>query len=333
MWSLERPLYLLAIFAIPALLYYMHWRPRRGAVPRLTLEVWRGEGFARRWTLHHLAFAVARVAFWIGVVALILAAAGPVTLSRERVHLLPGADVMVVLDESPSMSARDYGDQSRFESALQVIRDFIAGRENDAVGLVTFSDRAALRVPLTTEYAFLQKAIDGLQMMTLGDATAIGMGVGVATLHMRQSNGASRAIILMTDGENNAGEILPETAAEIAAELGIRIYTVGMGRAGDTVLEFTNPETRETSRGIYRGRFDEALLRRVAQATGGRYFAANERATLASIFAEIDGLERAETRTRIVVHRSPRHASLLLVAMILLLIEVALRRVLLREVL
>ncbi len=333
MWSLERPLYLLAIFAVPPLLYYMHLRPRRGAVPRLTLEVWRGDGFVRRWTWHHVAAVLARVAFWVGVAALIVAAAGPVTLSRERVHLLPGADVMIVLDESPSMSARDYGEESRFESALQVIRDFVAGRENDAIGLVTFSDRAALRVPLTTEYAFLHRSIDGLRVMTLGDATAIGMGIGVASLHMRQSSGASRAMILMTDGENNAGEILPETAAEIAAELGIRIYTVGMGRAGDTVLEFTNPETGETSRGIYRGRFDEALLRRVAQATGGRYFAASEQAALASIFAEIDGLERAETRSRIVVHRRPRHAPLLLVAMILILIEVVLRRVLLREVL
>ena len=333
MWSLERPLYLLAVFTVPMLLYYLEWRPLRGAVLRFTLEVWRGDRFARRWTWHHVAASVAQIAFWAAVLALIVAAAGPVTLTRERVHLLPGADVMIVLDESPSMSAHDYGEGSRFDSAREVVREFVAGRENDAIGLVTFSERAALRVPLTTEYSYLHRVLDDLAVMTLGDGTAIGMGIGVATLHMRQGQGATRAMILMTDGENNAGEILPETAAAIAADVGIRIYTVGMGRAGDAVLEFTNPETGETSRGIYRGRFDEDLLRRLAEVTGGRYFAARERAALASIFAEIDGLERAETRTRVIVHRTARHTPLLLAGLLLILLEVSVRRLLLREVL
>ena len=333
MWSLERPLYLIGLLALPFLLYHAELRRQRGGVPAFTLEVWRGERFRPGWTWPRWTAAASRVAFWVGLAILIVAAAGPVALARERVHLLPGADIVIVLDESPSMSARDYGTASRFEAARDVLREFIAGRENDSIGLVTFSDRAALRVPRTTDYEHLYAALEGLQVMTLGDATAIGMGIAVATLHMRRAQGHSRAIILLTDGENNAGEILPETAAQIAAEVGIRIYTIGIGSEGDTVLEFTDPNTGQTSRGVYRGRLDEALLREIAQLTGGRYFAASEHGALQSVFAEIDGLERTETRTRIVVRREQRHVVLLLVGLLLILTDVGLRRVVLREVL
>ena len=183
---------------------------------------------------------------------------------------------MIVLDESPSMAARDLGGDSRFATAVEVIRGFVAGRENDAIGVVSFSDRAALQVPKTLDRVALNAALERLRVMTLGDATAIGMGIAVALLHLQDSAAAGRVIILLTDGENNAGEISPRTAAAIAADKGVRIYTIGVGRAGATVLELTDPRSGLTRRGVYHGRFDEALLRRVAEITGGRYFAATE---------------------------------------------------------
>ena len=138
-------------------------------------------------------------------------------------------------------------------------------------------------------------------------------------------------IVLLTDGDHNAGELTPEDAAALAAAHGVRIYTVGMGGAGDAVLEITDPRTGLTQRGRYRGRFDAALLERVARITGGRFFAAAEPEALAAVFREIDALERLDRHTGVRVSRRPRHRAVLLAALCVLLLDVALRRVVLAE--
>ena len=331
MWSFERPLVLAALLLLPLGIYFLHYHPRRGGIPQLTFEHWGGAPLGLGISLARITAVGARWLFWLAAAALIVAGSGPVHLHRERVFLTPGLDLMIVLDESPSMSVRDYGETTRFAAARSVIRDFMQGRENDAIGLVSFSQRAVLRMPKTLDRTTLITTLEQLRVMTLGDATAIGMGIAVALLHLQDSSAAGRVIVLLTDGENNAGEILPETAAEMAAESGVRIYTIGIGRAGDAVLEITDPDTGHTRRGIYHGRFDQALLRRVAQITGGRYFAAAEPGALSAVFREIDALERIERRTRVEVVREPYHVELLLAALALLLIELLVRRTVLRE--
>ncbi len=331
MWSVEQPLVLAALLLLPPAIYCVHYRRGRGGVLSVTCHLWGGAPLASSNGPLGLVARLARWLFWLAVAALIVAAAGPVRLHRERVFLTSGLDLMIVLDESPSMAARDLGGDSRFATAVEVIRGFVAGRENDAIGVVSFSDRAALQVPKTLDRVALNAALERLRVMTLGDATAIGMGIAVALLHLQDSAAAGRVIILLTDGENNAGEISPRTAAAIAADKGVRIYTIGVGRAGATVLELTDPRSGLTRRGVYHGRFDEALLRRVAEITGGRYFAATEPGALAAVFREIDSLERVETRTRLRVLREPHHVEFLLVALALLLLEVFLRRVIAAE--
>ena len=331
MWSFEQPLALAALLLLPPAIYCVHYRRGRGGLLAVTWQAWGGAPFGQAGGLIRLLAIFARWLFWLAGAALIVAAAGPVRLHRERVFLTPGLDLMIVLDESPSMAARDLGDESRFAIASEVIRGFVVGRENDAIGVVSFSDRAALRVPKTLDRAALHAALERLRVMTLGDATAIGMGIAVALLHLQDGSGAGSVIILLTDGENNAGEISPETAAGMAAESGVRIYTIGIGREGSSVLELTDPRSGLTRRGLYHGRFDEALLQRVADLTGGRYFAATEPGSLAAVFREIDSLERIETRTRVRVVREPHHVELLLAALALLLLEVLLRRSLAAE--
>ena len=331
MWSFEQPLALAALLLLPPAIYCVHYRRGRGGLLPVTWQAWGGVPLRRAGGMLRPLAMLARWLFWLAVAALIGAAAGPVRLHRERVFLSPGLDLMVVLDESPSMAARDLADESRFATAIEVIRDFVVGRENDAIGVVSFSDRAALRVPKTLDRAALSAALDRLRVMTLGDATAIGMGIAVALLHLQDGSSAGRVIILLTDGENNAGEILPASAAGMAAQSGVRIYTIGIGREGDAVLELTDPRSGLTRRGLYHGRFDEALLQRLAALTGGRYFAATEPGALAAVFREIDSLERIETRTRVRVVREPHHVELLLAALALLLLEVLLRRSLAAE--
>ena len=331
LWSVEQPLALAALLLLPPAIYWSHYRRGRGGVLSVSCHLWGAAPLAPSNGARGLVARLVRWLFWLAVATLIVAAAGPVRVHRERVFLTPGLDLMIVLDESPSMAARDLGTASRFTTAIEVIRDFVAGRENDAIGMVSFSDRAALQVPKTLDRTALHGALDRLRVMTLGDATAIGMGIAVALLHLEDSSAAGRVIILLTDGENNAGELAPGTAAAIAAEKGVRIYTIGVGRAGATALELTDPRSGLTQRGVYHGRFDEALLRRVAETTGGRYFAATEPGALAAVFREIDSLERVETRTRVHVLREPHHVELLLAALALLLLEVFLRRVVLAE--
>ncbi|MDE0446012.1 MAG: VWA domain-containing protein [Spirochaetaceae bacterium] len=330
MWSFEQPLLLGALLLLPPAVYLVYFRPGRGGVLRVPLHRWGATPLVRRGADQLLAVA-ARAPFWLAAALLIVAAAGPARVHRDDVHLSPGLDLMIVLDESPSMAARDLGGARRLDAAVRVIRDFVAGRGNDAIGLVSFSDRAVLRVAKTLDRAALHAALDRMAVPTLGDTTAIGMGIAVALLHLQDSAAPGRVIVLLTDGDNNAGELTPEAAAALAAARGVRIYTVGIGGAGDAVIEITDPRTGLTQRGRYRGRFDPALLERVAQITGGRSFAADEPGVLAAVFREIDALERVDRHTRGQVSRRPHHRALLLAALCVLLLDVALRRVVLAE--
>ena len=330
MWSFEQPLLLGALLLLPPAVYLVHFRPGRGAVLRAPLHRWAGAPLAHRGAGGALAIA-ARAPFWLAAALVIVAAAGPARLRQDEVFLSAGLDLMIVLDESPSMAARDLGDDSRLDAAVKVIRDFVAGRGNDAIGLVSFSDRAVLRVPKTLDRAALHAALAGVTVMSLGDATAIGMGIAVALLHLQDSAAPGRVIVLLTDGDNNAGELTPEESAALAAAHGVRIHTVGMGGAGDAVLEITDPHTGVTERGTYRGRFDAGLLERVARITGGRSFTAAEPEALAAVFRDIAALERIDRHTRVQVSRRPRHRAVLLAALCVLLLDVALRRVVLAE--
>lgn len=330
MWSFEQPLLLGALLLLPPAVYLVHFRPGRGGVLLVALDRWAGAPLVRRGVGQALAIA-ARAPFWLAAALLIVASAGPARLHHEEVILSAGLDLMIVLDESPSMAARDLGGDSRLHAAVEVIRGFVAGRGNDAIGLVSFSDRAVLRVPKTLDRAALASALDTAAVMSLGDATAIGMGIAVALLHLQDSAAPGRVIVLLTDGDSNAGELTPEDAAALAAAHGVRIYTVGMGGAGDAVLEITDPRTGLTHRGRFRGRFDAALLERVSRITGGRSFAAAEPEELAGAFREIDALERIDRNIRVEVTRRPRHRVLLLAALCVLLVDVGLRRMVFAE--
>lgn len=239
--------------------------------------------------------------------------------------------MLIVLDESPSMSATDFKPENRFLSAKQVIKDFTLARENDQIGLVTFSSEAMLRVPPTLDYSNLLEVLDSLQMMELGDGTAIGKGISVATLHLESSRAKTRVIILITDGVNNEGSVKPETAAQLAANLGIRIYTIGIGKESDLEWIFVNPKTGEEYLATS-SQFDEKLLRQIAALSGGKYFFAGKPSTLSDIFEEIDSRETSEKRIRISVKRIPMQNPFILLGMILICLSFFGRKGLLGEI-
>jgi Ca-activated chloride channel homolog len=333
MLTFDAPQYLFLQLLVPAAVYYRHFFPRRGGHVVFPFRIWRGEGFYPHRPFLRIVLFCSSLAFWGGVCLLLATVAGPSLSTRRQVYLSRGVDIMIVLDESPSMSAQDFPPVNRFETAKDVIRDFVGRRENDPIGLVSFSREAALRVPPTLDYQALLRRLESLTIMDLGDGTAVGMGVAVATLHLRSSSADEKVIILLTDGESNAGEIAPITAAEIAAQSGLRIYTIGIGTEGDIPLEFTDPNTGKVYRGMFHGGFDEELLQAMAETSGGSYFRAGTRGSLEAVFQAIDSIETTERRFRVEVESVELYRLFILAGLALLMVDFATRKLFLREVL
>ncbi len=333
MWVLEYPTALLLLLLLPPAIYLKHFWPQRGGRIRFPFAIYNGTGFRPKVWRVRLANAVGVITFWVGLVALIVALAGPAQVSRRPVHLSRGIDIMVVLDESPTMAAQDFQPGNRLEAAKEVVRRFVLRRENDPVGLVSFAKEAALRVPPTTDHDHLLQALGQVRIMELGDGTAIGLGLAVGALHLEAGQATERVMILLTDGKNNAGEISPEAAAEIAADLGIRIYTIGVGREGETSIEFEDPESGAMYRGTVVEAFDEEQLRTLADLTGGSYFHAASAAALDSVLQSIDSIETVERRTRVEVQSEPMHRQVAGFGALLLLLEFVLRALVLKEIL
>jgi len=333
MWTLEYPVYLFLLAVVPVGIWMRHFRKRRGGRLTFAFDIWKGSGFSAKWTGLNILLGFSHLLFWSGIIVFIIALAGPSLFIQERIFLSRGIDIIVVLDESPSMAAQDFKPNNRFQSAKNVIREFIAGREHDPIGLVSFGREAALRVPPTLDYGEVLRGLDSLNLMDLGDGTAIGMGIAVAALHLRSSTAEYKVIILLTDGENNAGEIPPETASDIATGLGIKIYTIGIGSQGEVPLEFTDSKSGKVYKGMYRSGFDEELLIRIAEESGGEYFTALSQNSLESIFKTIDSMETRGQKVKLGIKTIPRHNVFLVIGIFLLFGDYVIRKALLKEVL
>ena len=333
MISFESPGYLVLLSLIPIGVYLYHfWRNRGGRIS-FSFEKWRSDPFRYPQTMLKIVLVLSALTLWIGPTAFIIALSGPARVEREKIYLSEGIDIMIVLDESPSMSARDFQPENRFEAAKSVIRSFVSARENDAIGLVTFSKDAALRVPSTLDRATFVDRLDALRIMSLGDGTAIGLGLSVAALHLARSGGEQSVIVLITDGENNAGEIPPITATDVAMRLGIRVYAIGIGTQGEVPIEYTDPETGIVRKGLFTSRFNEELLQRIAETTGGRYYSAKSPGALNAVFRSIDNIETTDRRVRIDVHATPLYRWFVAIGLVSLILNIFLRTVLLKEVL
>ncbi len=333
MWVFDRPAWLFLLLLVPLLVYFRHlWRGRGGTLS-FPFGVWGGHGFAPPATASAALVGVSAVVFWLGVVVLVVALAGPQRVTRERSFLTRGVDIMMVIDQSPTMAARDFQPENRFEAAREVIRRFVSLRENDPIGLVGFGAEASLRVPPTIDYEHLLSVLDRMRILEMGDGTAIGMGLAVAALHLESSDAPRKAIVLLTDGVNNAGEIQPETAARAARSLGIEVYVVGMGSGEEADIEVVIPATGEVYDGTIREGFDEESLRQIAETGGGRYYYAGSNTALQAVFDTIDTVERVEQRSLLRVVREPYDQLFVMIGIALILLDFLIRRLLAREVL
>ena len=221
---------------------------------------------------------------------IVIALARPRLVDQLQQTSVDVIDMVLVLDISSSMLADDFS-PNRLDVVKQTARDFISGRRGDRVGLLVFAGQSFIQCPLTVDLDVLQNLLKEVTIAPRDyDGTAIGMAIANATNRLRHSEAESKVMILLSDGSNNAGEIEPTTAADLAAEFDIRIYTIGAG---------TNQSyTRIPGRGLIRNEIDEETLMEIAEKTGGKYFRATDQTALTEIYNEIDQLERSEIEVK-----------------------------------
>ena len=224
------------------------------------------------------------------LILIVIALARPRLVDQLQQTSVDVIDMVLVLDISSSMLADDFS-PNRLEVVKQTARDFISGRRGDRVGLLVFAGQSFIQCPLTVDLDVLQNLLKEVTIAPRDyDGTAIGMAIANATNRLRHSEAESKVMILLSDGSNNAGEIEPTTAADLAAEFDIRIYTIGAG---------TNQSyTRIPGRGLIRNEIDEETLMEIAEKTGGKYFRATDQTALTEIYNEIDQLERSEIEVK-----------------------------------
>lgn len=259
------------------------------------------------------------------IALLIIALARPRTTEESsETKSAEGIDIVMALDVSASMLARDL-QPNRLEATKRVAEDFVNKRPNDRIGVVVYSGESYTQTPLTTDHAIVQNSINDIKYGRIQDGTAIGMGLATAVNRLKDSEAKSKTVILLTDGENNAGQIDPMTAAQLAEEFNIRVYTIGVGTKG----------TAPTPVGYdFRGnlRFqrmpvniDEELLKNIASQTGGEYFRATDNQRLQEIYEQIDQLETSKIQELKYYSHDEKFEGFALAAFILLAIEGLLR--------
>ena len=278
------------LLIIPALLawYVLTGRRKPAAMRFSSLQGVSGVRNTWRSVMVHVLFGLRMVALTTGIIAL----SRPQLLDHEEKRETKGIDIVIAIDVSASMLARDFK-PDRLEAAKAVAKEFIGDRPNDRIGIVVFAGEAFAQCPLTTDHQVLTQLMDEVRTGVLEDGTAIGSGLGTAVNRLKDSKSTSKVVILLTDGVNNRGELDPRTAAMLAAQNGIRVHTIGVGTTGKAYAP-----TGITAGGRYVFDYvdveiDEALLNEVSSETGGRYYRATDNESLRSIYDEIDNLEKS----------------------------------------
>lgn len=276
--------------------------------------------------LIHLLFVLR-----LGVLAcVIIIIARPQTYDSWRTSSTHGTDIILAMDISSSMLARDFK-PDRLEAAKNVAAKFVSGREADNIGIVVFAGESFTAVPMTTDRSLLANYINDISMNMLEDGTAIGDGLATSINRIKDGKAKSKSIILLTDGSNNTGNVAPSTAAEIAKKFGIKVYTIGVGKNGEAPF----PQQNIFGRIEYVNMpvvIDEETLKNIASITGGKYFRATNNNVLAEVFEEIDKLEKTQMDVKHFSHAEDNYMMWAVLAIALLLLEVLLRNTVLRTI-
>ncbi len=324
--AFENGWFLWFLLVIPLLIVYYIYRQGKASAP-VTLST---AGFLAggkktfRHYLRHILFVLRLMA----IAAVTVVIARPQNVDKWQSSSTEGIDIIMALDVSGSMLARDFN-PDRLEASKNVATEFISGRPYDRIGLTVFSGESFTQCPLTTDHAVLINLLREVKSGIIEDGTAIGVGLATAINRIKDSDAISKVVILLTDGVNNTGSIDPVTAAEIAKTFGIRVYTVGVGSMGFADYPVQTPFGMRYQK--MQVEIDEALLQRIAEMTGGQYFRAVDNTSLQRVYAEIDKLEKSKIETREHSKREEVFMPWALAAVILLGLELLMRYLLMKN--
>lgn len=317
------------LLLMPLILFLGYWYRQRQQVSMRLPAASATAMHARTWRTVLAPFLP-----WIRILALLLltvALARPQrTLKIENVKA-EGIDIMLVMDLSSSMLARDF-EPNRLEVSKKVAADFVDKRTYDRIGLVVFAGEAYTQCPLTTDHRIVKEFLDNLECGLLEDGTAIGMGLATSVNRLKDEKTKSKIAIVLTDGVNNAGYQSPDLAARLAREFGIKVYTIGVGTTGEALTPVSRRSDGEYIYGVARVEIDEPLMRNMAELTGGRYFRATTAQDLEEIYNEIDRLEKTVIDVTAYKRYSEEFYLFAWAGLLLLLLEFAMRYGLLRGI-
>ena len=248
-----------------------------------------------------------RVSLWVRAlifIGLIIALARPQSIYQEREVSSQGIDIMIAMDVSRSMAAEDLKPKNRLEVSKKTVNDFVAGRTSDRIGLVVYSGEAYTRVPLTYDTKVLSHFVNTLYLDMAGEGTAIGLAIATSLNRLKESDAKTKIIILLTDGENNSGEINPISAAQLAKDMGVKVYTIGVGKASGVPIPFYDDNGKKRyirdpyGRVVYTS-IDEETLDKIASITKAKSFRATDKASLEKIYEQINALEKSDIKTTV----------------------------------
>ena len=324
----QNPVFFLLLLAIPLFLFWKWYKKPVGSA-NFTISDLHGLGTSSslRSRLRILIPICRAIAYSLLVIAM---ARPQLTLKEEEVKA-EGIDIMLIMDLSSSMLAKDF-EPDRLSVSKQVAQTFVDKRQYDRIGLAVFAGESFTQCPITTDHRILKTFLENLECGMLEDGTAIGMGLASAVNRLKESEGNSKVAILLTDGVNNAGYIKPMTAAEIAKEIGVKVYTIGVGTLGNAISPVSRRSDGRYVFGMAKVEIDEKLLDEIAKSTGGKYFRATSEQKLEQIYEEIDRLEKTEIDVTVFKRYSEEFRKFLFWGILLLVIEFILSHILLRKI-
>ena len=269
----------------------------------------------KKYSLNSKKYLIGKYFILISSILMVIGLARPQRISDKKIKK-DGIDIVVALDLSKSMLQEDFN-PNRLEKSKELLSKFISQRVNDRIGLVIFGGDAYTKIPLTFDNSMLREVVEKIKVddITSNNRTAIGMGVGVAINRLKESESKSKVIILMTDGENNYGELSPIDATKLAKELGIKIYTIGIGSYERNVPSFFG-----VMRKVKNNELDENLLTKMAEETNGKYFRASDEKSFEEIFIEINKLEKTEIEKQDFAQKEELYMSFVKASLIFLVI-------------
>ena len=324
------PVFLWLLWLLPLFIYWDYWRLQKMAVFFSDIRLVQSHFRSYAWL--DIVFVAVRA---LVLCLLILALARPQKLIAQAPLYRNGIDMMILMDASGSMAAEDLAG-GRLTASKDIIKDFVIRRPNDRIGLVVFGVSALTKAPLTFDHTMLVNILARIRLGEAGDATAIGQALTVGLNRLRTSEAKSKIIILVTDGENNAGNIGPLEAAQLAQDMNVKIYTIGIGSPEGTPMIVYDPQygkqiARNSDGSPVLTKLNVTDLVKIADLTSGRFYQAKNLQQLAAIFADIDALEKVKQKGEQITHTEDVFAGFVFLALVLLLAEFVLRRTLFKD--